>query len=140
MYVGFTGTQVGMTPAQVLRVREILIVSFPDPSEMWGLHGDCIGADAEFHQIVRRLGGKIWLHPPTNPAKRAFCDYDRIETPAEYKTRNHAIVDHSEVMLATPKEASEVQRSGTWATARYAKKQRELSVVYPNGELEKFYP
>ena len=27
-------------------------------------HGDCLGADAEFHELCRETGLKIHVHPP----------------------------------------------------------------------------
>lgn len=135
MNVGFTGTQEGMTLEQKLRVHKFLVLNWNTVDVPWGLHGDCIGADHDFHRLVRKYGGSIWLHPPLNLNKRAFCDYDRMEDLDEYLVRNHAIVNHSDYMLATPKEPKEVLRSGTWATIRYARKIRPLTIIAPDGTL-----
>jgi hypothetical protein len=40
--------------------------------------------------------------------------------------RNLTIVQHSDIVIVTPKEDDEVQRSGTWATVRRARKLRRL--------------
>lgn len=92
-------------------------------------HGDCIGADAEFHEIcIKRWPHALHvvLHPPLNPRKRAFCTYsNQSEVPAkDYLERNREIVDAVDEMIAGPKELEEQLRSGTWATVRYARKQK----------------
>ncbi len=136
--IGFTGTQKGMTPEQYRYVWQFLNGLDPDV-ERWYHHGDCIGADHDFHRLVRRLPhylAGVHLHPPVIDTKRAFCDYDAIENPLPYIERNHNIVDASKLLIATPGEAHEVQRSGTWATIRYAMKTNtKRLVVDPDGLL-----
>jgi hypothetical protein len=127
-HVGFTGTQRGMTPNQLSVVRFYL-----DPYE-WVHHGDCIGADAQFHQAARRKGHPVDRHPPDNPSKRAFCDFDRDNREKPYLDRNHDIVDASSFMIVAPGEMQEQLRSGTWATFRYARKTgTKWVVVFPDG-------
>lgn len=125
MRVGFTGTQRGMTPGQRDRFRATLLelVDAPGPHEFH--HGDCIGADAQGAEIARELGFKLVAHPPTNDYKRAFVKSDASWTPKPYLARNHEIVDAVELMIATPGEHTEQLRSGTWATIRYARRQRK---------------
>jgi len=49
-------------------------------------------------------------------------------------TRNHDIVDCTELLIACPKSMKEELRSGTWATVRYARKlERPVIIIYPNG-------
>lgn len=100
-------------------------------------HGDCVGADAEAHEIagdfllpVRRV-----IHPPTDPKFRAFCDGEEVLPEKDYLERNRDIVDWVQLMVACPGENDEVLRSGTWATIRYAEKVgRELFVIFPDGQ------
>lgn len=139
--LGFTGTQHGMTLGQTRQIRDYL--RDQNGSEIWARHGDCIGADHDFHRLIRQLKhpiapstfvGRIHLHPPDNNTKRAFCDYDRIEVPKPYLERNHDIVDACWMLIATPGEQEEVLRSGTWATIRYAEKIGRLRwVINPDG-------
>lgn len=137
-HYGFTGTQRGMTYQQ----RQQLLVLLRDrrwtvPSALWFHHGDCVGADAEAAALAASLGFKIWMHPPTNPAKRAFTTADREEAPMLYLDRNHAIVDVATEVFATPGEYEMQQRSGTWATIRYARKvEKSVLIIYPDGSLE----
>ena len=136
MKIGFTGTQEGMTSAQRSTFLGVLL------SLKQGLdkedefhHGDCIGADAEAHDLAETLGFKTVTHPPIKEDKRAFKVADIILPSKEYIPRNHDIVDTCKTMIATPKEKIEVVRSGTWATVRYAKKKkRNLFIILPNGQ------
>ena len=135
MNVGFTGTQEGMTLAQYSTVLGVLLSlkeGFTKEDEFH--HGDCIGADAEAHDLAEMLGFKTVSHPPIKENKRAFKMADVLLEAKDYLIRNHDIVDACTVMIATPKEKLEVMRSGTWATVRYSrKKNRLLYLILPNG-------
>jgi hypothetical protein len=129
MIVGFTGTQQGMTGDQAAEVARILIVKQVTEAH----HGDCVGADEQFHAICLVLEIPIIGHPPDNDYKRAFCEgFEYIHPPKPFLERNHDIVDESMLMLAAPKEREEQQRSGTWSTVRYARGiARPLLMVWP---------
>lgn len=115
MKIGFTGTQRGMTDTQRTRVAELL----KRASEFH--HGDCVGADAQAHELALALKIPIVIHPPENPNKRAWCQGGLVLPPKPYLERNQDIVDQTEILIATPFEA-ETLRSGTWATVRYARR------------------
>lgn len=117
--VGFTGTREGMTDEQRDQFTRMVIAR--NPAEFH--HGDCIGADAEAHAIVREYLPRctIEIHPPTDPTLRAWCKGDRERAPEPYLDRNRHIVDAVDELLAVPYEARMQRRSGTWATVRYAK-------------------
>lgn len=120
--VGFTGTQNGMNTAQRARfVAELHALHFGREVEFH--HGDCIGADADAHDLVRALdpGIRIVLHPPAITTKRAWKQGDDVLPAKPYLDRNRDIVDACEVLIACPKETEETLRSGTWATIRYAR-------------------
>lgn len=128
MKVGFTGTQRGMTAAQrTIFTGSLLLAKIGIDPEFH--HGDCIGADAEAHSIAMKLGFIIHLHPPLDPKKRAFCPAPHEMEPRPYLDRNHDIVDATRLLIATPGEAVEQLRSGTWATIRYARKQRRTVII-----------
>lgn len=140
--MGFTGTQNGMTVPQY--------DSFWALMKFWaGLsneyhHGDCLGSDSEFHLWLvehHTQPIKFVLHPPSNPIKRAFCQYDgliEIKRERYYLDRNKDIVIETDLMIATPKEEQEVLRSGTWATIRYARQlHKPTYIIYPSGEIIK---
>lgn len=138
--VGFTGTQTGMTDQQMSAFNEMLSM-FMVPSGIHFHHGDCVGADAEAHQIARNLGLHIIIHPPEIERLRAFCTGDELRPPAPYIARDHRIVDESSVLLATPATREEVLRSGTWTTIRYARRQGlPIFIVQPNGLITTYLP
>jgi hypothetical protein len=136
MRVGFTGTQQGMTDAQKEQVLRILAEYHVDEFH----HGDCIGADEEFHNIVAETFGNenIIIHPPSAQQKRAFCKGGKWRKPKAYLDRNFDIVDETDILIATPKEDHEVLRSGTWATIRYGRKDSGYHVycIYPDGHFD----
>lgn len=120
MRVGITGTREGMSQAQkerfVLRLYELQPTQFH--------HGDCLGADAEGHDIVREFfpNVEIHVHPPISDYMRAFRRGDIIYEPDHYIPRDRRIVDMTEFMFGAPLTDTEIVRSGTWTTIRYAKK------------------
>lgn len=77
---------------------------------------------------------KIIVHPPKNNTMRSYCKGDVIKEEKEYIKRNHNIVDESDMLVAFPSTKSEILRSGTWATIRYARKQNKLVlIIFPDG-------
>lgn len=132
MKIGFTGTQRGMTGPQTTSFSAALLFARLSDSEFH--HGDCIGADAEAHEIAAGLGFKVILHPPVKPDKRAWCQAQIILPMKDYLARNRDIVDATELLIAIPGEAIEQLRSGTWSTIRYARKiGRKLLIIGPEG-------
>lgn len=127
MDIGFTGTREGMTGTQKQQLFDWL-AHYSDVQTVEPLHtfhhGDCQGSDAEAHHIAFLLRYIIHVHPPDNSQWRAYCcGPSRVirHAPLPYLQRNHAIVEACHVLLATPKSAKEVPRSGTWATIRHAR-------------------
>jgi hypothetical protein len=130
--IGFSGTSKGMTPFQRQRVCELLKDLMPD----FIRHGDCVGADTEFHQIACSLNIKTCIHPPDNDSKRAFNQSDCILPVKPYLNRNKDIVDMSNLLIATPETSKENLRSGTWFAIRYAKRSgKEVIICKPADEL-----
>ena len=135
--IGFTGARIGMTRLQRQMLETLLYMYPPDEVD----HGDCIGADEEFHNIVRKMFGKdvtIIGHPPTNPKYRAFCIFDEIFPERPYLERNRDIVDSSKFLLGAPYSKSSVLRSGTWSTIRYAKSiLRPHIIIFGDGTVQR---
>lgn len=136
MKIGFTGTQQGITPPQF----DLLVEVLQELHELTEAHhGDCHGADFEFSNIVDAIfgHGKIHCHPPEDNKKRAFARVDVMNKALPFLVRNHNIVDSTEILIACPKEQAEILRSGTWATIRYARKQKGIIVIlYPDGKYD----
>jgi len=132
MKVGFTGTISGMSEAQ----RAQVIAWLKELGAAQLHHGDCTGADADAHAIARSLGLEVIVHPPTNDKARAFCKGAAAERePKDYLRRNKAIIDETDVLVATP-YGPEQRRSGTWATIRYARKRgRACYLVMRDGTV-----
>lgn len=130
--VGFTGTQHGMTPAQAADLRQYFVRHRDEITEFH--HGDCIGADEQAHNIAVEVLGedKIFIHPPKDTKKQAFCESPHILPPLEYLTRNLNIVRASDILIAAPKSETEELRSGTWSTVRRAiEMKRPVMMLHP---------
>jgi len=146
--LGFTGTLRGMSPLQKRVFVKFITMLLERKMIKEFHHGDAIGADYDAHYIVKHLSDntvgnpiKIYIHPPINISKRAFCKGAYFTHEAkEYLVRNKDIVNDSDIMTATPKEREEQWRgSGTWATIRYSKKKNKpLSVIHSDGKVEIF--
>jgi hypothetical protein len=133
--IGFTGTRRGMTEAQRHAVTEF-ISGFDE--KIRAHHGVCEGADAEFHQICREFDAHIKGHPPVDKRYmvNAPLTFEECADPKPYLVRNKEIVNESELLIATPRQAYEVLRSGTWSTVRYARRQsKPVIIVFPNGSI-----
>lgn len=130
MIIGFTGTRDGMSGEQYAK----LALAFKKFKPTVFHHGCCVGADAEAHAMVRDMFPKCKIvgHPPLNKHNEAPVVCHEYRPRAGYLYRNHDIVDECKRLIATPKERSEVLRSGTWATIRYARRiHRSITVIKP---------
>lgn len=138
MKIGFTGTQAGITPPQFDLLVEVL-QELHEVTEAH--HGDCIGADREFAVIIDALclqvdgfTAHLHCHPPEDSKKRAFTQYQVSYPKKPFLVRNQNIVNATEILIACPKGMNEELRSGTWATVRFARKQKGVVVIlWPNG-------
>ena len=133
--IGFTGSRTGMTPSQRSQVRGILLEL--TKGQPWhARHGDCVGADAEFHALARELGAYIIKHPPSDSRLQAHCDADQSEDPQPYAKRNKAIVDNSDLVIGTPPTQNNPGYGGTWQTIRFAQDADKLyGIIIPNGAI-----
>jgi hypothetical protein len=121
-----------MTSAQIELVGMLLVTATE------AHHGDCVGADEEFHDLARRAGVPVVLHPPKAGRWRAYCEGAvRVLAPADNLKRNEDIVRASELLVGAPKENEEPEASrgqGTWSCIRYARNQnRAHTIVWPDG-------
>ena len=142
MIIGFTGTQQGMTEEQMKALVKALLYAI-EIKEVH--HGDCIGADAQFHDLIRKIDPgrmiKIIGHPSSHFAseKRAHKECDELREAKPPLARNKDIVDECNYLIATPKTAIEMRRSGTWSTIRYAKDQEKGTfIINPDGTMQIF--
>lgn len=149
MDIGFTGTRKGMTLAQRKTLWEFLYTISHFHPVVQARHGDCIGADTEFHMICDSLSFNVTIHPPISRQYRSFNNLHfprcvvlvRPELP--FHRRNREIVSACDFLIATPKEdltvipnVSLAQRlaGGTWMTVNYARHQhKDVHFILPNG-------
>jgi len=140
MKIGFTGTRSGMTEEQIKVLIKVLLYAV-EITEVH--HGDCVGADAQFHDLIRKIDPgrliKIVGHPASNfrHYQRANKECDELREAKPSLIRNHDIVDECDDLIAAPKGTTEILRSGTWSTIRYAGKQKkEIFIVEPSGNIK----
>ena len=132
--VGITGSRNGMSESQKALLMDILMEDFDEYH-----HGDCIGVDEQFHNlVVEKLKYNIYrdrwivIHPPSNNKCRAYCDNcTMIYEEKPYLERNKDIVDECDLLIAIPDKDCELNRlrSGTWSTIRYAKKKGKDVII-----------
>lgn len=141
MKIGFTGTRKGMTPEQKESLRQLLVdVGMGRLITEWH-DGSAQGADAEARELVRSLRPgalrlQIHSHPPLNDRWAVTLDAEVVHPPKPFLDRDHDIVDATDRLIACPKQIKEVIRSGTWATVRYARKQKKLiTFIWPSGAV-----
>lgn len=134
MKIGMTGNRNGISQHALVELNKILESNNVSEAH----HGDCIGADTNFHNVCKSLNIPIIIHPPDNDSQRSFCESDTIREPKPYLVRNRDIVNECDILIAFPATKDEVLRSGTWSTVRYAvKKNKMIMIVFPDGEIKK---
>lgn len=129
--VGFTGTRYGMTLKQELAFREVIAQLKPESF----MHGDCVGADIEAHDIVKELFPlcAVYIFPATSTVHRKGTHTYPPDLPLK---RNRKIVSMSKIMIASPLVPDEQVRGGTWSTIRFARSLlRPLYLLLPNGDV-----
>jgi len=138
MIVGFTGTRNGMSELQRIATRSILLALGCFEPINYGLHGDCIGADADFDQICKDLNIPTKVRPCTYESMRARCDSVEVAPPVPPMARNRLIVADSDVMIANPPSESKLKHGGSWATVGFTRKaSKTLFIVTPLGMVIK---
>lgn len=138
LHIGFTGTRHGMTFGQRVTVANLVSgLTHTDDPELFAHHGDCVGADSEFHNIASEYGARVIVHPGPDGEHRAYRLGFLVRDPLTHFARNRVIVAESDVMIATPYEAVAQQRGGTWYTIGHTLKTgKPLAIVFPAGDIE----
>lgn len=135
--IGFTGTRWGMSPEQQKAVADLVNELVNRDERFEAHHGDCIGADSQFHDIVDVYPHR-WIVGHPGPAddvgRQAGRLFNYRHGPLPHMKRNRAIVDISTVMIATPFEDVEQKYGGTWKTIGMSRKvARRLAIVHRTG-------
>ena len=136
MNIAFTGTRRGMTEHQ----RDVFtrFLKGGNPYDVL-IHGGCVGADDEADQAAATLKLYRIIYPAITNTElrithatlrgRGPCMFGMPRLPLE---RNKDIVNEGAFLVACPKENTEILRSGTWATVRYARKiGKRVTVILP---------
>jgi len=142
--IAFTGTRHGMTIDQWATADEIIRERFLAPGPHEFHDGDCVGADTQIHtaidvfRLLKELEVVMHGHPCNLTQWRAWNTYDIEHEVKPPLVRNRDMVDVADLVVAGPREYEEVLKgSGTWATIRYAKRnKKELIIVWPDGKWD----
>jgi predicted Rossmann fold nucleotide-binding protein DprA/Smf involved in DNA uptake len=148
--IGFTGTRSGMTDPQYVEVTKQLMKLHPDTL----LNGGAVGADEQLicwivanrTTLDTASSVKVEIYPASVSRERYWNRYlhqrliETIWRVQEPLTRNRAIAEQCDRLIAAPASYREELRSGTWATVRYAKKaEKPVTVIFPDGSFYPFY-
>ena len=136
--LAFTGPRDGMQFAQFNTLRAQL--TRLAPSLHTALHGGCVGADAQFHQLLREqnLLSITEVYWSDITAQRAILPdlslVRRQHDPDDPLLRNEVMARRCDLLIATPAETKEKLRSGTWTTIRRARKfGKRILYIWPDG-------
>ena len=127
MILGFTGTRQGLSELQIFEVWKFFhVYNQPHGEIELALHGGCLGADAEFHNICNEIGIPIQIYPghsvhnPTDFSMQADLSTSIVHPSENYFARNRKIVEKCDHLIACPLSTN--GRGGTWYTIKYAKR------------------
>jgi len=125
MKIGITGSRYGMTEKQTIVLGHMFqaFEGLFDPVIIG--HGDCVGVDAQAHDLAVSLGYRTEVFPPLEEISRAWKQGDILHDPEGYLKRDRAIVEWCDVLFGLPNKDTEIFRSGTWYTIRYGLKEQE---------------
>ena len=92
---------------------------------------------------IAAAAGLLWAGGanPSNVAEHKKSKFvlektNELHVPAPALSRNYAGSAMADLCFFVPKETAEVQRSGTWAAWRGARKQSKLClIIWPNGSI-----
>jgi hypothetical protein len=133
--VGFTGTREGYT-AKVHNGLTFLLLHLC-VTEFH--HGCCIGSDAQAHHLAYECGANpIVGYPGPHDHQREIFDHQlhKVMPRSGFFARNRAIVDATDVLIATPRQMQLEAMGGTSYTVRYARKVgKKVYIVWPDGSI-----
>lgn len=136
MRIGFTGTQKGMRKEQKKKFTLVLadLTSRQRTNEF--LHGNCIGADEEAAVIAGNLGLFLVAFPCNLTSKQSTIGSHECRGVKAPLDRNRDIVDECDVLIICPYTFTDIVRSGTWFTYRYAESEGKRTItIFPDGEV-----
>lgn len=127
----------GLNESQKNNILKLLQQEISQNNTLEVHHGDCIGADNQFHLICTNLlvnnqyaEIKIVIHPPINNKFRAYCESANICKEKPYLERDKDIVNETDELIVCPKDCRQDLRCGTWSTYRYAQKNNKTTLLF----------
>lgn len=133
--LAFTGPH-DLDYAATMRVSAVIedVLALLDPDRIIVASGLAYGVDTLAIRMARKRGFATLGFAPKgawhNVNLRSYCD-TVIEVEGDYMTRNDAVVEWCERLVAIPRLPDEVRRSGTWATVRRARRLKRVVDVLP---------
>lgn len=134
--IGFSGSREGMSHNQRNQFINLCEIINDINEPITFIHGDCIGADKEAHDLILNCIedhnlDKIKIFPPIFTSHRAYCftEPENISEPKDYLQRDRDIVDACDILIATPLTNIPKKGSGTWYTINYAKKKGIKTII-----------
>ena len=136
--IGFTGSRSGLSAGQRRTfenfLKEMSKRAVRSRDNLLVVHGDCVGADADVGGVCKSLSVPTATRPANMPHMRALTSTAALAPPEDPLLRNKKIVDDCNMLVACPSSATEVLRSGTWATIRAGRKaKKQVFVITPDG-------
>ena len=124
MVIGFSGSKEGLDPYQLVLLKNYL-TNINNITK--ALHGGCVGADEQFHDICLELGIPLEVHfgyssknKIKNHKYRANLNGPFTHKPFEtFFARNRTIADRSDIVFTGPNSVLN-KRGGTWHTWKYS--------------------
>jgi hypothetical protein len=123
VHVGFTGSREGATDEQTTFVEAVLRRLFQPDARFH--FGDCVGQDFNAFVLADAIGYHTVAHPGDKNQHRAYAQANEVRAVTSNQTRNMALVDESQIIVAVPRFDEEL-RSGTWSTIRYARASKKV--------------
>lgn len=139
--IGFTGTRNGLTAPQRSTLEQYIATAADylktSNRELRAIHGDCIGADADFDKVCREQGIHTECLPCYLDNMRAYCT-EAIAPPMAPMARNRQIAELSDVVFGCPPNFDRIKKgSGTWATIGFTKRYHTtVIIVFPDGSTK----
>lgn len=127
LIIGFTGTRKIWDVDDYRQLELKNLIEKLNPSIV--IHGCAYGADTLFHSICKNLSLKIIGYPGfyNGLPKEDFYFLNENKKPL---LRNKDIVRQCDLLIALPiNPLIEEQRSGTWATIRFARKLNKQIII-----------
>ncbi len=141
--IGFTGSRMGMSQPQDQVFRLLLQERVRNYRVKRFVHGGAVGADEQADRIAKEFRIPIVIRPASEDRYLYWREKNdgiarAIHSPEEPLDRNRQIVESVQEMFATPRQMTEMLRSGTWMTIRHSRRQEvPLIIILPDGSLGK---